>query len=204
MIPVVIVYFCYGWSLWLYLSWIPLFFNHGFKLQLKNAAFFSAGVFFAGVIGDTVGGLVSDAILRRRKNLLWARSYLVFLSLLGSLACLFPILFMHDLLPIAVLLSLAFFFLEMSIGPMWAIPMDIAPQFAGTASGIMNSGSALAAIVSPWVFGIVIDKTGNWTLPFAGSVALLGFGALLSFTMHPERALVLRDGTAAVPAPERA
>jgi len=204
MVPVVVVYFCYGWSLWLYLSWIPLFFNHGFKLNLKSSALFSTGVFFAGVVGDTVGGMLSDRILRRKKNLLWARSYLVSLSMLGSLACLLPVVFIHDLVTIAVLLSLAFFFLEMSIGPMWAIPMDIAPQFSGTASGIMNSGSALAAIVSPWVFGIVIDKTGNWTLPFAGSIALLGFGALLSFTMHPERGLAPRIKQAAVPAAGRA
>jgi len=189
MTPVVIVYFCYGWSLWLYLSWLPLFFSHGFKLNLKNSAFFSTGVFLAGVVGDTVGGVVSDRILRTRKNLIWARSYLVFLSLMCSLACLVPVVFIHDLVAIAVLLSLAFFFLELSIGPMWAIPMDIAPNFSGTASGIMNSGSALAAIVSPWVFGLIIDKTGNWTLPFAGSIALLFFGALLSFTMHPERSL---------------
>ncbi|HEY2030515.1 MAG TPA: MFS transporter [Myxococcales bacterium] len=191
MWPVVVVYFCYGWSLWLYLSWIPLFFNHGFKLNLKSSAFFSAGVFLAGVVGDTVGGLVSDRVLRAGKGVLWARSYVVFFSMLGSLSCLLPILFLHDLFLVTVLLSLAFFFLEMCIGPMWAIPMDIAPHFSGTASGIMNSGSALAAIVSPWVFGIVIDRTGNWTLPFAGSIALLGMGALLSFTMHPERTLAL-------------
>jgi sugar phosphate permease len=203
MLPVVIVYFCYGWSLWLYLSWIPLFFNHGFKLDLKNAALFSAGVFLAGVVGDTVGGVISDTILRRKKNVLWARSYLVFFSMLASLACLLPILFLRDLVAIAVLLSLAFFFLEMCIGPMWAIPMDIAPQFSGTASGIMNSGSALAAIVSPVVFGVVIDRTGNWTLPFAGSIALLGFGALFSFTMHPERGLDLPPAPDAAPAVER-
>lgn len=189
MSPVVVVYFCYGWSLWLYLSWLPLFFNHGFKLNLKNSAFFSTGVFLAGVVGDTVGGVVSDRILKTRGNFLWARSYLVMVSMLASLACLLPVVFIHDLVAIAVLLSLAFFFLELSIGPMWAIPMDIAPNFSGTASGIMNSGSALAAIVSPWVFGLIIDKTGNWTLPFAGSIALLFFGALLSFTMHPERGL---------------
>jgi len=44
---------------------------------------------------------------------------------------------------------------------MWAIPMDIAPRFSGSASGLMNTGSALAAIVSPLVFGHVIDKTGG-------------------------------------------
>jgi len=189
MVPVVVVYFCYGWSLWLYLSWLPLFFNHGFKLDLKNSALFSAGVFLAGVVGDTAGGVISDRLLQRTKNLLWARSYLVFISLMGSLVFLLPVVFIHHLVAIAVLLSLAFFFLEMAIGPMWAIPMDVAPHYSGTASGIMNSGSALAAIVSPWIFGLIIDKTGNWTLPFAGSIALLLFGALLSFTMHPERSL---------------
>ena len=189
MAPVVIVYFCYGWSLWLYLSWLPLFFNHGFKLDLKSSALFSTGVFLAGVVGDTVGGVLSDRILRFRKNLLWARTYLVSVSMLCSLSCLLPVVFIHGLVSIAVLLSLAFFFLEISIGPMWAIPMDIAPHYSGTASGIMNSGSALASILSPWVFGLVIDATGSWTLPFAGSIALLGFGALLSFTMHPDRPL---------------
>ena len=67
----------------------------------------------------------------------------------------------------------AFFFAELTIGPMWAIPMDIAPRFSGTASGLMNSGSALAAILSPVVFGWIIDRTGNWSLPFYGTMGLL-------------------------------
>jgi integrase len=44
--------------------------------------------------------------------------------------------------------------------------MDIAPLYSGSASGIMNTGSALAAILSPVVFGAVIDRTHNWNLPF--------------------------------------
>ncbi len=65
MLPVTLVYFCYGWTLWLYLAWIPSFFLHSYKLDLKRAALFSAGVFFAGVIGDTLGGVVSDRIYER-------------------------------------------------------------------------------------------------------------------------------------------
>jgi MFS family permease len=63
MAPVTLVYFCYGWTLWLYLTWLPSFFMHGYKLNLKNSALFSSGVFLAGVIGDTIGGIVSDRIL---------------------------------------------------------------------------------------------------------------------------------------------
>jgi MFS family permease len=89
----------------------------------------------------------------------------------------------------ALCLSGGFFFNEMTIGPMWAVPMDIAPRHAGTASGIMNSGSALAAIISPVVGGWLIDRTGNWNLPFIVSMVLMAAGIVLSFTMRPDRRL---------------
>jgi cyanate permease len=54
----------------------------------------------------------------------------------------------------------------------------------------MNTGSAVAAIVSPLAFGYIVDVTGNWQLPFYGSVGLLIVGAVLAFTMHPERKFV--------------
>ena len=81
----------------------------------------------------------------------------------------------------------AFFFAELTIGPMWAIPMDIAPAHSGTASGLMNSGSALAAIISPAVFGFVVDQTGNWSLPFWGTTGLLVVGTVAAFWMRPDR-----------------
>ena len=52
----------------------------------------------------------------------------------------------------------------------------------------MNTGSALAAILSPLAFGYVADVTGDWHLPFIGSLGLLLLGALLAPLMHPERA----------------
>jgi MFS family permease len=64
--------------------------------------------------------------------------------------------------------------------------MDIAPEFAGTASGMMNTGSALAAIISPVVGGFLIDRFGNWELPFVGSMILMGFGVVLAFRMQPD------------------
>ncbi|WP_276567402.1 hypothetical protein [Escherichia coli] len=37
--------------------------------------------------------------------------------------------------------------------------MDITPKYVGIASGLMNAGSAVADIISPIAFGIIIDKT---------------------------------------------
>ena len=53
---------------------------------------------------------------------------------------------------------------------------------------MMNfGGGGIAAIFSPIVFGYLIDFTGSWTLPFAGSLCLLLLGAGLAFRMHPDR-----------------
>ena len=45
---------------------------------------------------------------------------------------------------LAVCLSLAFFCAELIVAPIWSVPMDIAPPYAGTASGMMNTGFAVA------------------------------------------------------------
>jgi sugar phosphate permease len=191
MFPVTVVYFCYGWTLWLYLAWIPSFFLHNYQLNLKNSALFSAGVFFGGVIGDALGGVVSDRILRKTGDLNKARRNLVVGCYICSLLSMVPVLFLHNVTWVAICLSMGFFWSEFTIGPMWAIPMDIAPRFSGSASGLMNTGSALAAIVSPLVFGYIIDRTNNWELPFLGSIGLLLLGSIMAFWMKPGEKLSL-------------
>ena len=187
MLPVIVVYFCYGWTLWLYLSWLPTFFLHEYQLEIGRSALFSSAVFFAGVGGDLLGGTISDGVLHRTGDLRKARRNVVVAGFLGSFLCLLPMFATRDLTVIVLSLGAAFFFAEIVIGPMWAIPMDIAGKYAGTASGFMNTGSAAAAILSPLVFGFIADVTGDWHLPFAGSLGLLLLGAILAFTMHPER-----------------
>ncbi|NDQ55491.1 MAG: MFS transporter [Acidipila sp.] len=189
MRPTMIVYFCNAWTTILYFTWLPLFFMHGQHLNLMNSAFFSSGVFCAGVLGDVTGGVVSDQILRRTGNVVAARQNVIAVSLVGGLIFLVPLLFSHNLAMITACLAGASFFSELTIGPIWAVPMDIAPQFTGTASGMLNAASAVAGILSPTVFGLVVDKTGNWTLPFAGAIAFLVIGIIMSFRIRPDRRL---------------
>jgi MFS family permease len=186
ILPVTLVDFCYGWTLWLFLSWIPSFFVQSFHLNLKDSALFSAGVFFAGVVGDTLGGIISDAILRRSGDVRLARRSVIAAGLFGAFVFLIPVVFIHDLTLTATCLSLAFFFAELVVAPIWSVPMDIAPRHAGTASGMMNFGFGLAGIVSPVFFGVLIDATGSWALPFVGSIVLLLIGALLALRLRPD------------------
>lgn len=187
MLPVTSVDFCYGWTLWLFLSWIPSFFFQNYRLNLQASAFFSTGVFLAGVVGDTLGGVASDALLRKTGSLVAARRYVIVAGFVGAFVFLLPVVLIHEVNVAAICLSLAFFFLELIVGPIWSIPMDIAPRYAGSASGMMNFGFGVAGIISPFSFGYLVDRTGGWVFPFVASLVLLPIGALLALRLRPDK-----------------
>ena len=54
--------------------------------------------------------------------------------------------------------------------------MDIAPSYAGIAGGLMNTGFGVAGVLSPVVFGALLQLTGSWQVPFVTSVVLLLVG----------------------------
>ena len=186
MLPVTAVDFCYGWTLWLFLSWIPAFFFENYHLNLQSTAMFSAGVLFAGVIGDSVGGLFSDWLLRKTGSLRVARCSVLVAGQLGALLFLVPVVLIHNLTVAAACLSLAFLFAELTVGPLWSVPMDISPRYAGSASGIMNFGFGIAGLISPSSFGYLVDRTGSWVIPFLGSIVLLFLGVVLAARLRPD------------------
>ena len=186
MLPVTIVDFCYGWTLWLFLTWIPSFFFQNYHLNLQSSALFSAGVFIAGIVGDTLGGIVSDHLLRKTGSLIIARRHVIVAAFLGGFVFLFPVVLVHQLKIAAICLSLAFFSVEFIVAPIWSIAMDIAPRYAGSASGMMNFGFGLAGIISPLSFGYLVDRTGSWVFPFIVSLALLPLGAALACRLRPD------------------
>lgn len=204
MSPSIFVYFCQVWSNTLFFSWVPLFFLHGYGLNLKESAVFSSGVFLSGVVGDVLGGLLSDRVLKRTGNLKLARQGVIAFSLLGAFVFMIPVMMSRDLTVVTLCLSGAFFMLELTIGPIWAVPMDVAAQHAGTASGMLNTGAAIATIISPVVFGAVIDATGNWSLPFVGSLLFLLLGAVMTLKIRPDRGVDLDldspESAASIPA----
>jgi MFS family permease len=76
---------------------------------------------------------------------------------------------------------------------MYAIPMDISREFAGLCSAYIIMGVAIAGIVSPVVFGWLIDLTGNWNVPFATAVFILLGGAAVVGAVRPDVPLAVPE-----------
>ncbi len=191
MFPVTIVMFTYGWSYWVFVSWLPLYFANQHHTDLKKSALLTSIPFLAGLVGNTVGGMGSDLILKRTGRHRLARCSIVAVSLLGAAVFLAPCLFIDDLNTVVALLAASMFFLELTIAPMYAVPMDISREYAGLGSAYIIMGVAIAGIVSPVVFGWLIDLTGNWNVPFATGVVILVIGAAVVGGLRPDVPLVV-------------
>lgn len=186
MLPATFIYLCVSASFWTFWTWLPSYFLESYHLDLKNSAIFTLGVLFAGVFGDIFGGWTSDAIFRRTGSIRMARAGLVSVTMTLGALTIVPVLFMHDLNMAALALAAGFFFIRASVSPLWAVCTDIAPDWAGSAGGILNTGSAISSIIAPLAFGFIADATGNLSMPFITSIVLLLLGALTTLWMRPD------------------
>jgi MFS family permease len=188
---VTVVMFAYGWTYWVFVSWLPLYFVNQHHTDLKSSALLTSALFFAGLVGNTVGGVISDRILKRTGSNRLARCSVVFVSLLGAAALITPTMFYNDLRIVVPFLAGAMFFLELTIAPMYAIPMDVSKEYAGLGSAYVIMGVGLSGIISPVVFGWLIDLTGNWNVPFATGIGILLLGAAAVPLLRPDVPLIV-------------
>lgn len=78
---------------------------------------------------------------------------------------------------------------ELIIGFIRVVSMDITSKYVGIVSGLMNVGFVVVDIILFIVFGIIIDKIGNWSLLFYGFVVLFVIGIFLTFFMRLDKLL---------------
>jgi MFS family permease len=190
MTPMMIGYFCQGWTGWLYVTWMPSLFSKNYGLDLKNSSLFYAVTLLCAMCAELLGGLTTDYLLRRTGSPRIARSAMIAVSWTLAVVALVPAIFVHDLVIGLTAFTCALFFLGFAISPMWTATMDIAPDYAGSASALMNAAGAVAGILSPLAFGWILDRTGSWTAPFGVSLGLLLFGAVMTRWFRPDRPIL--------------
>jgi sugar phosphate permease len=207
MWAVMCAYATYIYSLWFFLSWLPSYLVEYRHFTVIKTGLFASMPLMAGVIGDAFGGWLTDKLLLKTNNLKFARRSVAIVAMLGcGTSTLFAAMSASPFTAVYCL-TVAMFFLEMTIGPAWAVPMDIGGEFSGTVSGMMNMGGQFVGALSPTIFGYLVSR-GSWVAPFVVSAGLLFVGAAIwAFWIDPEQSVIDKgEGTAGpvvntVPAP---
>src|SRR5712692_993345 len=185
-------YAAYIYSLWFFLTWLPTYLVDYRKFTVIKMGFIASIPLLAGVLGDTFGGWLTDKLLVKTNNLKFARRSVAIVAMLGCGASTLVAALAPNPNTAVYCLTSAMFFLEMTIGPAWAVPMDIGGEFSGTVSGMMNMGGPIVGALSPTVFGMLVAN-GSWVAPFVVSACLLFVGAgIWAFWIDPEQSVIDR------------
>ncbi|HET6142478.1 MAG TPA: MFS transporter [Candidatus Acidoferrales bacterium] len=183
-------YGCFFYGTYFFLTWYPTYLQEYRHFSIRSLGFVASLPLFAGMIGDLVGGSISDFVYRKTGKLRIARRVVAVPGLVVSGLMLIPTALTHSAWTAVLCLAISFFFLELVIGPAWAVPMDVGGEYSGTVSSVMNTAGALAASISPVVFGFFAQR-GFWIAPFFVTAAVLLSGALVwTFLIDPEMSVV--------------
>ena len=185
MWAIMCAYFTYVYCLWIFLSWLPSYLVDFRHFTLIKVGLLASLPLWAGVVGDTVGGLATDWLMTKTGNIKLARRLVAIIGMLGCAAFIVPAAIAENAYTAVYCLTASMFFLECTIGPSWAVPMDIGGEHSGTVSGMMNMAGNIGGALSPLVFGILV-QFGSWQAPFIVAASLLVVGALIwAFWLDP-------------------
>ena len=112
-----------------------------------------------GMAGCLLGGLMTDAYIRRTGDRKWGRRIFAMVGYgMAGLFYLAAMAFTDDLWPFAICLMLVGFFNDFIMAPSWAAAQDIGRRYSAIVSGTMNMVGNLGATLGIVVTGSILKS----------------------------------------------
>jgi MFS family permease len=170
----------YGYSFYLFLTWLPNYLVQSLHMSiLKSAGYAAVPWIFATIADLAVGGWLIDRLIARGYDDTLVRKTVLIVGMLLGLAVFGATLTTSPVWAI-VWISVALSGLAAAAPVGWSIPSLIAPR-GGTASigGVMNFFNNLMGVVAPITTGYIVGATNSFSDAFlvAGVVLIVGIVA---------------------------
>jgi ACS family glucarate transporter-like MFS transporter len=175
MLGIYIGQFCINTLTYFFLTWFPVYLVRERGLSILQAGFVATLPALCGFIGGVLGGVISDAILRKTQSLTLARKIPIVGGMLLSMSII-ACNYVDGQALVIGFMALAFF--GKGIGALgWAVVSDTSPKEAGGVSGgLFNSFGNLSSITTPIIIGYILAATGS----FAGALLFVGANAMVA------------------------
>jgi D-galactonate transporter len=175
LLGVYLAQYCINVLTYFFLTWFPIYLVQARHMTILKAGFVASLPAICGFAGGVLGGVISDALIRRGMSLTVARKLPIVGGMLLS-SCIIGCNYVNTDWVVVALMSLAFF--GKGIGALgWAVVADTSPKEAiGLSGSIFNMFGNVAGIVTPIVIGYLVAETGS----FNGALAFVGVNALVT------------------------
>ncbi|HET7314523.1 MFS transporter [Salinisphaera sp.] len=177
-------FFVFGYFLFFFMTWLPGYLEKAFHLSVSAVGWFSVVPWAAAAVALYVLGHFSDRLLKRTHRLRPSRSYLIAGTQALAAVAIVPVAFSSSLTLSLILITVA---LAASMGAnsaYYTVNVDIAPDRAATALGIMDFGFAIAGFLAPAITGWVVGSQGSFDKAFFLMAALAASSVIITLIFH--------------------
>jgi MFS family permease len=192
-------FFAANYILYFFLSWMPSYLTDIRHLDIKTMSVLTVIPWAVGLIGCVLGGWISDRILQRTGDAIFARKLVIVGGLAAAAVCLFLGTQITSTFMAILLIALAIMLINATPLACWALLQETVPgNRVGGVGGYVHLLSNLSGIVGPASTGFIIQYGGGYDSSFmlAGGVSIVGALAVTIFVRQH------RDSYA-LPAPQR-
>ncbi|HVN42696.1 MAG TPA: MFS transporter, partial [Steroidobacteraceae bacterium] len=161
------------------ITWFPVYLVKERHMTILKAGFVAAIPAVCGFVGGVLGGIISDALLRRGYSLSVARKTPIVAGMLLSMSMIICN-YVDAKWMVVLIMALAFF--GKGVGALgWAVNSDTAPkQIAGLSGAVLNTCGNLSSITTPIAIGYIIEGTGS----FNGALVYVGAHAFVAMACY--------------------
>jgi ACS family glucarate transporter-like MFS transporter len=179
LVGVYVGQYCITTLTYFFLTWFPVYLVSGRGMSILKVGFVAALPALCGFVGGILGGVFSDALLRRGHSLTFARKAPIVTGMLLSVSMI-ACNYVDAQWAVVGIMALAFF--GKGIGALgWAVVSDTSPkEIAGLSGALFNTFGNTAAITTPIVIGYLVKGSGQ----FEGALAFVGANAIVAMLSY--------------------
>jgi ACS family D-galactonate transporter-like MFS transporter len=171
-------FFCLNFVIYFFLTWFPSYLKDARGMDLKQMGLVGTIPAATAIVAAWVAGSIADRLVTRGANVTRVRKTFCVGGLLGG-STIFLAAMAPQVSVMILFFAIAYASLSIAGTGIWCLPADVAPSSRQVASigGIQNFASNFAGILSPILFGVVLDlNNGSYTYAFliAAIVAVAG------------------------------
>lgn len=176
--------FCSGYGIWMYVTWLPGYLEGQHHVSIARTGFLATIPLVCSMIGSLCGGYASDYLAEHGMSIVKARKLPTALGYVGS--ALFTAFAATSTAagPAVLWISLAMFCLYFAVAGKWTLITAVSPQpYCASCSSIQNFGSYLGGACSPFVTGLVVDRSGSFVSALLIGAVIMTVGAAIYYFM---------------------
>jgi ACS family D-galactonate transporter-like MFS transporter len=177
----------YGYSWFLFLTWLPGYLATEMGMSILKSGWYSAIPWIIGTITEIfIGGWLVDRLVDKGYDSTRVRKTTLVVGMLFGLSII-GAAFTHNPIIAVFWISMALGGLVVTSAVAYSIPTFIAPKGSvGTLTGLLTFGNNSMAIVAPITTGFIVQATGSFMYAFLVAAALLVVGILSYVFLLPD------------------